>query len=165
MKKILFRSLLAIGFGLWANAACAQIFIEEGKVVLPIAPGERVERSLLVHNTSDQTINVRAYWEDFHYVAPFDAAKQFLPAGTSPDSFFTWVKSSPQNFTLPAFGKQKISIVFDVPPQIKGGHYGVLFFENESQGRIQEKGVNIVTRVGSLFFLEPENKVKASRIE
>jgi len=139
----------------------AQIFIEQGKVTLNIKPGERVSDEITVHNTLNEQMRVNAYWEDFEYQPPYEGAKKFYPAGSTKDSFKEWVQFSPQEFVLPAFGKMKIQYVFNVPSDVQGGYYGVLFFEKIDQDlKDPQTGVNIVTRVGCLFFLESEQKSK-----
>lgn len=157
------RRLLLIGsvlLGLCTGTAQAQIFLEEGKVSLAVSGGDRISRTLVVHNTSKEDIDLRVYWEDFEYVSPYDGAKTFRPGGSRPDSLSQWVSFSPGTIRLKANAKETINYTIAVPPTIKEGHYGVLFFE-QSLGDTQTiKGVNIITRVGCLFFIEPKDKVK-----
>lgn len=161
--------LLVLGFaGILSLPASAQIFAETGKINLEAAPGQAISDSMMVHNTSNQGVKVKAYWEDFTYQPPFDGTKKFLPAGSAKDSMSSWVSFSPQEFTLAPFAKQAIAYVIKVPEDFKGGHYGVMFFErqDDNQPMVDEAtGVRIVTRVGSLFFLVPENKDKSAAIE
>jgi hypothetical protein len=147
------------------GAAHAQLFIEDGKVSLAVSGGERVEKSINVDNTSGEGQNVKVYWEDFQYQPPYDGTKSFLPAGTAPRSASQWVTCSPQEFHLDSFGKQRVDCIITIPAQIDGGYYGVLFFEKEEAPAKEQIGVNIVTRVGSLFFIEPKDKVKKAVIQ
>ena len=164
MKRTLFLLFFAVFLSV-CNSAFAQIFLEDGKVVLSVKPDEKIAKTVTVHNTSNQPIKLRAYWEDFLYEPPFDGSKKFLPAATTLFSLARWASFIPKEFELPPFGKQKVEYVIGVPHNIKGGHYGVLFFENlSSQTANNETGVNIVTRVGCLFFLEPEDKSKKAVI-
>ena len=91
--------------------AKAQLFLEEGKVVLAVAGGDRINKSLTVTNTSKEELRVKVYWEDFQYQPPYDGTKKFFPAGIGPASASKWINHSPQEITLPAFGKQKIRFV------------------------------------------------------
>jgi len=161
--KVLCLGLCALGI---LNAqAQAQLYIEQAKVTLSVSGGEHTNGSILVHNTTSDSISVRVYWEDFEYKAPYDGGKNFLPAGTAPGSASQWVSFSPQEFTIPGFGQQKIDYTVTVPSVIQEGHYGVLFFERSSLSKINNDEVNLVTRLGSLFFIEPNNKSKKAVIQ
>ncbi len=148
-----------------AGTARAQLFLEQGKVTLAVSAGERLAKSLMIHNTTDQTLTIKAYWEDFEYQAPYDGSKVFLPAGTGKGSAGGWVNFSPREFTLVPFGKQSIDYVVSVPQPLDGGHYGVMFFERAGDPIRDATGVQIVTRVGSLFFIEPRDLVKKASVD
>ncbi|VAX35809.1 hypothetical protein MNBD_UNCLBAC01-330 [hydrothermal vent metagenome] len=167
MKKIIFIIFFLSGcLGLLLiKPSFAQMFLEQGKVSLVITPGENITGELVVHNTTDQEIQLNAYWEDFIYKAPFDGTKEFIPAGTSDYSLASWVHFSPQDFTISPYGKKKISYIFNVPQNISGGYYGVLFLEKEATPLKGKRGVNVVTRVGGLFFLESVNQKKEAVLE
>lgn len=161
-KKVIF--LVLVSTCLLVNTARAQLFLEEGKVVLAVSPGERVNKSIMISNTTDKEVTVRVYWQDFEYKPPYDGAKAFLPEGTSVRSLNKMVNFSPNSFQLPGFGKQKVEYAINMPAQAQGGYYGVLFFEKAPDPKEAKIGVSIVTRVGSLFFVETKNKSKKSEI-
>lgn len=157
LKRIFLSVWLLIGI---SSAAYAQVFLEDGKVKLSVAPGENIAGKLVLHNTSDGDVNMRVYWEDFAYQPPYDGSKEFLPKGTSANSAADWVNITTQTLMFGPFAKRTISYTVNVPDDIREGHYGVLFFENEAIQMDGTKGVNIVTRVGCLFFIEPERSVR-----
>lgn len=161
-RIILLVVVFACFFG---KAASAQLFLEEGKVVLAVEPGERVNKSITVANTTDKEINVKAYWQDFDYQAPYEGAKAFTPEGTSKYTAAKMVSYSPLTFKLPGFGKQKIEYSINVPADAKGGYYGVLFVERQPDPMEAQMGLSIVTRVGSLFFIETKDRIKQSDID
>ena len=163
IAKIIFLMFSIVG--ILATDANAQLFLEQGKVVIAVSPGEHSSGSLLIHNTSSDKSIVKVYWEDFEYKTPYDGTKEFLPAGTAPGSASQWVIFSPQVFTLAAFGRQKIDYTVTVPSTIKEGHYGVLFFERSSDPLNSDTGVTLVTRVGCLFFIEPKEKNKKADLQ
>ena len=152
--------LVISAVGMLTAEAKAQLFLEQGKVNLTVSGGDHTNGTLLIHNTSSEKANIKLYWEDFEYKAPYDGTKEFLPAGTAPASAGQWVSFSPQNFTLPAFGQQRVDYTVSVPSVIQEGHYGVLFFERSSDSPASNAGVTLVTRVGCLFFVEPKDKAK-----
>ena len=129
-----------------------------------ISPGENISGKVTVHNTSDTPINIRVYWEDFRYEPPFDGKKQFLAAGTTSYSIANWATLSAEKFTLPGFGKRDVDYVINVPSDVRGGYYGVLFFEKSPEEVTGSHGLSIVARVGSLFFLESNDRNKDAAI-
>ena len=148
------------------SPAHAQVFIEHGKVNLLIHAGEHVSDTVSIDNTTNKSVRVRIYWEDFAYQPPFDGAKKFAPASTLKSSLAQWVQFSPRYFDLPAFGKAKISYVIDVPSNAQGGYYGVLFVEPQNKGiSDSDKGVRIITRVGCLFFVETGDRNKDASLD
>jgi len=161
--RIIFLVLCAVG--ILTGEARAQLFLEDGKKILAVSGGDHLNGSLLIHNTSSAPADVRVYWEDFEYQPPYDGTKNFLPAGTAPSSASQWVSFSPQIFTLPAFGRQRIDYTVTVPSQIQEGHYGVLFFERNSDSLKNQEGITLVTRVGCLFFVEPKDKTKKAVLQ
>ncbi|MBF0531627.1 MAG: hypothetical protein HQL23_00855 [Candidatus Omnitrophica bacterium] len=153
MRKIIFCLCL---FGLWVlpTAVNAGILVEQGKVQLKFTPGQNTTGKLMVHNTEGKEIKIRAYWEDFEYQPPYDGAKKFMPPGSIPRSCSAWIKFTPTDFVLPPFAKQEIAYVINPPADSSGGYYGVMFFEPVVDRPQTKMGVKIVSRVGSLFFLE-----------
>jgi hypothetical protein len=154
------RLLLVCVFIFWSRAAGAQVFIEQGKVNLTVKRGQSLTGEVTVNNTSNKELQAKVYWEDFVYQPPFDGAKKFMPAGTSEVSLANWIQFSPHEIVLPPFGKKTIAYTIQVPPDVKGGHYGVLFVEPETELSKADKGVKVITRVGCLFFVETEDKIK-----
>jgi hypothetical protein len=162
------KNLFAALFFIFASAstASAQLMVEEGKVRLNVAPNQTIMDTLVVRNTSNQPVQAKVYWEDFIYVPPFNGEKDFFPAGAGKFSCAGWINFLPREFTIPAYGRQNIDYTIKVPADVKGGHYGILFFENSAvQAAPGNIGVNTVTRVGSLFFLETNSKNKSSRTD
>jgi len=151
--------------GCLAGEAQAQLFLETGKLVLAVSGGDHLNGTMVIHNTSAVPSDVRVYWEDFQYKPPYDGTKNFLPAGTAPDSASQWINFAPQTFTLPAYGQQTIQYTITVPATMDHGHYGVLFFEKSSEAMTNGEGVTLVARVGCLFFIEPKDKNKKSTLD
>ena len=161
------RYLLCIAAFLFlflTGTAKAQLFLEEGKVTLAVTGGERITKSLIIHNTSAKSVDLKVYWEDFQYQPPYDGLKAFFAPGTAPHSAASWVSFTPLQLTLPPSGQQRITYTISVPQQFNHGSYGVLFFEDANATK-DVAGVNIVTRIGCLFFIEPKDKAKKAVIE
>ncbi len=163
MKKLL---LFILFLSIFSTHAFAQLFLEQGKISLDLHPGKTATGSLIVHNTNhEESVTVKAYWEDFAYQEPFDGMKKFFSPGTLPLSCGQWVTFSPQSFSIPPSGKKKVSYVIHPPEDISGGYYGVLFFEKNAPTNAAKMGLNIVTRLGTLFFLETENSMRQATLK
>jgi hypothetical protein len=143
----------------------AQFYLEEGKVVLLVSPGDRINKTMTIHNTTAESVQVLTTWEDFKYQPPYDGTKVFLPAGTAAGSLSQRVNYTPQTFTLPPFGKQVVDYTISIPDQFEGGHYGVLFFERGGDPIKDDAGVSIITRVGALFFVEPKEAIRKAVLD
>lgn len=162
MKKLVFFLLFIVAA---TPCAMAQVFIEQGKVNLSVNPGDHINDTITINNTTNKEVKVKVYWEDFSYQPPFDGAKKFSPAGTLKASLARWVEFSPRDFTLAPFAKKSISYTMNVPSNAKGGYYGVLFVEPENKELSGgNKGVKIITRVGCLFFVETGDRNKQATI-
>lgn len=165
MKRTVFIILVLL-MVFCAVPSYAQLFVEQAKVNLTIKPGETQTGVITIHNTANASQNVRTYWSDFIYKAPYDGAKEFMPVGSTPASAGSWVTFTPAQFDLEPQGKMEVYYTVNPPKELKGGYYGVLFFETQP-GTMKNQGtmINVVTRVGCLFFLESDNKQKKAFIE
>ena len=165
MEKFSFFLLIGISL-LTPRAVFSQLMIDKAKVSLTIQSEETIKGEIGVHNFSSHNVEVKVYPQDFLYLPPFDGRKRFLPPGSTKYSCAGWISFFPQQFQLPPRGKKKVVYTIRVPRQVSGGYYGVLFFETGSS-KIEEKKVNlqIVQRVGCLFFLETKDKIKQGEVK
>lgn len=155
-------SLIALGS---LSVDCqAQLLIEKGKIQHKANPGEHVEDSVTIHNTSDKAMDIRVYWEDFEYVAPFDGNKQFYPLGMTERSCGKFGHFSPQEFNLPAFGSKKVNYAVNLPEDAEGTFSGVLFFEKRDENTVKTTGFQLVTRIGCLIFIDINGSLKGAQI-
>jgi hypothetical protein len=164
VRIILFNLFMLLGV-LFPGMAQAQLFIEDGKVVLSVTEGERINKFITVANTSKEQVLVKIYLEDFQYQPPYDGTKKFFPAGVGPASASKIINYSPQEISIPPFGKQKIDYTITVPDKFDKGLYGVLFFEQTGSSTKNVTGIDIVTRAGSLFFIEPKNAIRKAELD
>ena len=165
MKKIVFIFTVLILISV-SSSVHSQVVLDKGKMKLIITPGETANGALTLSNDTDEDIPLKAYFEDFIYLPPYDATKKFLAAGSTDYSFSQWVFFSPQEFIVPAQGKKELNYVIKPPENISGGYYGVLFFERDRDSSDpQQGGIKIITRIGCLFFLEADDKYKKAVLE
>jgi len=157
--------LVIVALCVLSGEARAQFLLEEGKVSLAVSGGDRITKSLWIDNITGESVAVRVYWEDFQYQPPYDGTKLFLPAATGQRTASLWVDFTPKEFTLPPYGKQEVSYTISLPGQIQGGYYGVLFFEKVTQPLKSNSAVDVITRVGCLFFLETKVSNRKAAIQ
>lgn len=150
-----------------AQHAIAQLIVEQGKVKTIVAAGETVAGHIVLHNSTNQPIDVSVYLEDFEYIPPFDGTKKFFPAGATDRSVAQWFSFQPKTLQLPPYGKKNINYTAAVPPDASGGYYGVLFFERADKQVLTRGsvGVQLIARVGSLLFFETADSVKKMAID
>ena len=136
--------------------------IDQTKIRLSFPPGQAKGGTITVDNPSDQVMNIKVYAEDWAYTSKQDGSKEFMLAGTGPFSGAQWLTFVPSEFALPPFGRQTINYTVKVPADASGGHYAVLFFE--SAGTTPQEGaeVNLIVRVGAIFYFEPEGTIRRS---
>ena len=130
-------------------------------------PGEAITGVLQLSNPSQQDVKVKAYLEDFTYVDPFNGSKKFSPAGSTKHSCANWIRFTPQDFTLAAYSQKNIDYSIQIPQDAQGGYEAVLFFET-ALGTTEPKAgyiLEVMGRVGALFFVETEGSIKEAKID
>jgi P pilus assembly chaperone PapD len=160
--RILLFSFFASLFLTLGLAEAANVFIKKPKVRAIIPPGGAKSGLIELENPSPEPLSIKVYLEDWVYGPLHDGTKEFSPPGTTPLSCTDWISFSPAEFVIPPFGRQNISYMIRVPPEAKGGHYATLFCENVLGSPDLQTGIgmNIVIRVASLFYIEPEGTIK-----
>ena len=164
MKKFLFLVVMfsCIFNFLPSTASAVNLVINEGKIRLSIPPGSTKTGLIHIKNTSEETVAVRAYLDDWYYLPGGDGSKEFQTPGTLPLSCASWINFNPAEFTIPPYGNQVVNYIVKVPQGASGGHYAVLFFETLMAKPVPEEGigVGVAVRLGSLFYVEAEGSLK-----
>ncbi|MCM8782964.1 MAG: hypothetical protein NC909_01005 [Candidatus Omnitrophica bacterium] len=147
---------------IFSSAEAATLRLNQTKIRLIIPPGTTKTGTIEVENPSAEEVSVKAYLEDWRYSSTQDGTKEFFPPNSTPLSCANWLTFSPSEFNLPPFGKKAVRYTINVPKNTEGGHYAVLFFET-LLGKPDLKegvGLNIIVRVGTLFYVEPEGTIR-----
>lgn len=137
----------------------------EPKIRRSLSKGEKYFGEINLTNPSDEPRHMRLYLEDWRYAPHGDGAKEFSPAGSSKFSACSWIKFTPQEFTLPSHAQQKIHYTITVPDKdVEGAYFAVLFYETVL-GQAEAKkdagaAIDLTVRVGTLFYVEVRNTVK-----
>jgi P pilus assembly chaperone PapD len=143
-------------------AEAGTIRINPTKIRLVISPGDSKSGAIEVENSTDEPLRIKAYTQDWRYTPLQNGTKEFFPAATLPLSCSDWVVFSPTEFTIPAYGRQRLSYTVKVPLDAEGGHYTVLFFETllHKPDNRDASSVGVMIRIGALFYIEPQGTVR-----
>lgn len=154
-----------------ASSAIEMPYLDKAKIRLSIAPGSQEFGEIIFKNASSQSISMRVYPEDWFYAPGGDGSKSFVPAATTARSCSPWISFSPEEFSIPPKGEQRVSYKVNVPQNnsLDGGYYAVLFFESKVGELTPPKelagaGLNLVVRVGALFYVEIKGTVKRTSV-
>ncbi len=168
-KQWFFRVVFAVLFCVFMQLPVYAAFVnlDKVKVRIEIKPGNSAAGVVTVENKEKKPVFVKIYAMDWKYIAPYDGSKDFFPLGTLPTTVGKWFEFSPASLRLGPEEKKIVHYRIDLPKDVKGGHYLVLFFETESKGRNvftknRRVGLQLLTRIGTLFFVEPNTAVNRS---
>ena len=161
MRRLVF--ILAVGFCLCpvSDLGAATLLINAPKIELALSPGESYSGEIQTENPTDTEAKVKIYLEDWYYAPEGNGEKKFAPSGSTSLSASPWIHFSPVESTIKPFGRLTTRYTIQIPPDAKGGHYAVLFFETSMASLVTEEGVNIPVagRIGALFFIEAKTDV------
>jgi len=140
-------------------------FMNQSKIRVVVAPGERAFGEITLDNPTDQAKSMRLYLEDWYYLPGGEGTKEFLPANSIPTSACSWITFSPAVVSIPAFGKQKINYSVNVPPGASGARFATLFFEtaigeDTFVNSDRSAGLNVNVRVATLFYVEVKGTIQ-----
>jgi hypothetical protein len=138
--------------------SCFALRINNPKFDIQLDKGKSYSGSITVENNSDKDARIRVYAEDFIYVPPFDGSKEFSHLGTTNFSLSSWLVLPPTEFTLLPYANQTVNFILRPQESVTKVHCGVIFFETTIGKTTNEQGqgIDILGRVGSLIFVEPQ---------
>ncbi len=140
----------------------ATLRLDQTKIRISALPGQAKNGEIRVDNPTDNIIHVKVYPEDWRYAAARDGTKEFNLADATVFSCANWISFFPSEFDLAPFGRQTVNYTVKIPSDVTGGHYAVLFFESMlgDAGRRESVGMNLLVRLGVIFYVEPEGTIK-----
>mgnify|MGYP001559914052 CR=1 FL=1 len=154
MIKLFFIFLFCFVFFI-SDAAAFQFNVDPPKLILNVKPGEKKSGYIRITNTSAKgATHIKAYSLDLIYLP--DGSNDFVPLGSTPWSIGSWLKINPDEFDIPPGGEKTVRVQVDVPPEAKGGYYGVVFFENYSpySAKKNQSTLTIGVRIGTIILVE-----------
>ena len=161
MKSLKIFILSALLFFL--PLAAFALRIDNPRVRIPVTSGKSYSGAIVVDNPTKEDVVVKVYLEDFIYVDPFNGDKKFMARGTTPRTISDFITFSPAGFTLSPFNSQTVNFSITLDKKINETHCGVLFFETSIGTSMDEgKAIDVMGRLGSLIFLDPEDAKKTA---
>ena len=126
------------------------------KVELFLNPSESATRNILITNRLGADIEINIEAEDFTGSDNPEEALVLLGKGEGVRSLKNYIRPEITNFVLSHGQQISLPVEISVPEGTElGGLYGAVFVSASSVG---EGEVNVVTRIGSLFFVKIEGK-------
>lgn len=148
-------------FVLLLNAGYVFAFgIDNPKIYVHLHQDEIYTDKILVTNTTQAPLEVRAYYQDFEYTEPFNGEKNFYPPDSLDFSIGSWLTLTPNVFHLEPGESQVAYITIQPNEPFDRVHCGVIFFETAMGMGMNEDGSQVQTlgRIGSIVFVEPAGK-------
>jgi P pilus assembly chaperone PapD len=127
--------------------------VEPARIELNIPAGRQRGKAVTVDNTqSDEPLHLKVYMTDVIFLP--DGTNDFPDAGTTEWSCASWVKVVPEEIDVPAGRSVNVRVNVSVPEGVKGGYYGMLFFESSSTA---SQGLSFNFRLGGLLDVSVTN--------
>lgn len=128
---------------------------------LRAAPGEVIQATVRIKNTSEEAMPVQTVFEDFILG---DDGSTPIPLNEDVSgrwSMSDWVTVSPQNQIIPAGQSVVVNVVINVPQDaLAGGHYGMVLHQpNPGNVQANTSQSSINQRVGTLLYLMVEGQI------
>jgi len=138
------------------SAYALKMNIDPPRVELTVKGGEETSGFINVMNYDEEgTIHVKVYVQDVMLLP--DGSNDFLPLGSTPWSIAEYLKIGPTEFDLEPGKSTMVRYIVSPTADIKGGIYGVVFFEVATPpSQFMQVGANVNVRLGSVFLVSIE---------
>ena len=127
---------------------------------LRAAPGETIQATVRVRNSSNQALTIQSSFADFILS---DDGKTPIPLDEDVSARWSmekWVTISPQRQIVPAHQSAVVNVVINVPKDaVSGGHYGMVVHQPVNNINLPTSKSAINQQVGSLIYLMVEGPI------
>jgi hypothetical protein len=156
----LFAVLVLFMIPAWITSGVAQsLGLAPAQVVQKFKPGVPFQFELSTANEGNDAVEMHVQITDFWYNEKNE--KVFSSPGSGLRSAANWIQFVPEQFAVPAHGRQKMKAIVSPPSDARGGYYAVLFVESKPQPSFNKsneaKTVFTNIRIGCLVLLSAEN--------
>lgn len=127
---------------------------------LRAAPGEVIQATVRVRNTSSEPISIETAFEDFILDTDGSTPIPLNEEVSGRWSMNDWVTVSPKNQIVPAHQSVVANVVINVPTDaLAGGHYGMVLHQPSNNVTAETSQSSINQRVGTLLYLMVEGDI------
>ncbi|PWU22795.1 hypothetical protein C5B42_05100 [Candidatus Cerribacteria bacterium 'Amazon FNV 2010 28 9'] len=123
-------------------------------------PGDVIQKTIKVHNETDQTEFFETTAEDFIVQTDGKTPIPVTEQISARYSLASWITVSPTRFTLPAHQTQTLDVLIQVPKNaLPGGHYAMILHAPPSGGLVGNDALlpqsdsSVAPKVGTLVYL------------
>jgi hypothetical protein len=156
ISRVVSRLLILVATLMVATVAGAQsLALAPAEVRATFKGGQPVRFDVTVSNNGKTPVVMRATVMDLWYNEKNE--KVFGVPGSQPRSASDWIEFVPRDFTVPAEGSGKVSVVVTPPVDASGGYYAVLFLESKPElvqaATAESRAIYASLRLGVLVLL------------
>ncbi len=127
---------------------------------LKAKPGEKVQTTIRIKNTSGQPIAIESALEDFIIDEDGSTPIPISDEVSTRWSLSSWSIVSPKNQIIAPGGDANINLLIEVPEDaLPGGHYGMVLSQPANQGAAAGSQSSIGQRVGTLVYFLVEGPI------
>lgn len=161
-KVITILSLLTFHFSLTASSVlAASLVVSPPRIDLRGKPGDTLQQTIKVTNSSDQSIRLNSKVSDF--IVQDNAGTPIQINSTASGRYLAspWFVIDQPDFVLAPQETKSIIAIIEIPAgALPGGHYAGVFFSPELPGKLNTTGAVVIPQIGSLFGITIEGDIK-----
>ena len=121
------------------------------KMQLEVEPGETRTEALEIYNRGDEPAIMKVYVQDWSVLRGGDMV--FLPPAANKRSASSWIELSETQFALYPGETRLVRASINVPEEVEGTHWCILFFEGVRQKPSARFGVGVGGRLGATIYI------------
>ena len=151
---LIFNFLLLI-FILLNTISYAAVKVEPARIIMNSKLDTRTTGVINVVNNGDSQVFLQAYLYDWTE----DKTESLITRnpGELDSSLYNHIKFNPRSFILEPGQKQVVRFTITTPEDLEQELRGIVFFEEEISYSEEGTGARVITQVGTVIYLVPEN--------
>lgn len=153
-KTYILTAVMVFAFLISINAG-ATVRVEPARIIINSLARSRSTGTIEVVNKGEEAVELKAVLNDWSLNEK--DALLFFEAGKSSYSLDGLIKFNPRVFTLQPGKKQIVRFTINTPEKPERERRGVVFFEHETDYTAGETGSKVVTQIGTVIYLVPED--------
>jgi len=139
----------------------ASLIVSPPRIDLEGKPGDTLQQTIKVTNSSDKSITISAKVFDFIVSDNSGTPIQITTAASGRYLASPWFILDRPEFTLAAGQTESLVAVIEIPASaLPGGHYAGVYFSPTEKGQLNTTGAIITPQIGSLFGITIAGDIK-----